>query len=151
MTQNEFEYQKFATTLAKCRLIGQMLAENGVERGLVMQYQLNALQRACPEDEELIKDAKVVAGFSHPAQTQYLNPTRIGKEFGKITGKILKATEVNQRLQRLGLQRKVDQDWDLTEAGREFGQLFPYENNGHSGFQLRWSPNVIDRLVKDEI
>ena len=36
--------------------------------------------------------------------------------------------------------------WELTEAGRAWGEALPFSRNGHSGYQILWKLDVADRL-----
>lgn len=84
-------------------------------------------------------------------QTQYLNPTEIGKELEKLTGKKISGTKVNKLLQAMQLQHKVGNVWETTILGKGLSLILPYTgNNNHSGFQLKWSTDVI-HLLKDKI
>ncbi len=77
------------------------------------------------------------------------NPTGIGKILG------ITAEEVNNRLEKLGLQVKSEQGRVLTEDGKSYGAAFPFVRNGHSGFQIRWFRKVVDvirkSIVEEEI
>lgn len=84
-------------------------------------------------------------------QTQYLTPTEIGRELEKLTGKKISGIKVNQQLQAIQLQRKVSTVWEPTILGKGLSVILPYTgNNNHSGFQLKWSTDVI-HLLKDKI
>jgi hypothetical protein len=46
-----------------------------------------------------------------------------------------------------GLQRKNQRgEWELTEAGAKYGEMVPYSNNGHAGYQPLWKPSVVEVL-----
>lgn len=60
--------------------------------------------------------------------------------------------EVNKMLEMMGMQekRKVvskkgkeTMDWFPTEKGKDYCFSFPYVNNGHSGYQLKWKEAII--------
>ena len=72
------------------------------------------------------------------------NPTKLGKMIG------LTPQEVNKRLETAGLQWRPGggSDWQLTKRGQKYGAAFPYENNNHTGFQIRWAPDVL-KVIKD--
>ncbi|MEH2174631.1 hypothetical protein [Nostoc sp.] len=82
-------------------------------------------------------------------ETQFLNPTEIGKELEKITGKKMSGMQVNRLLQALQLQCKVSNVWEPTILGQKLSVILPYTGkNKHSGFQVKWSTDVIE-LLKD--
>ncbi|UIN29007.1 BRO-N domain-containing protein [Xylella fastidiosa] len=67
-----------------------------------------------------------------------LNATQLGKRLH------CSAKAVNQLLASRGFQFRNERDeWELTEAGRVWGEAIPYSRNGHSSYQLLWNPDVI--------
>ena len=88
---------------------------------------------------------------SNPTQTQFLTPTEIGQELGKLTGKPMSPNKVNKLLEALNLQRKVGNKWEPTKLGRGLCTMLPYiGKNNHAGYQVKWSTDVIV-LLKDQI
>lgn len=74
-----------------------------------------------------------------------LNPTEIGK---RLLPK-LKATDVNKALIHLGLQRKSESGYVLTEAGAKHGESRPFQaKNKHVGDQINWYESVVDVIVR---
>ncbi|WGZ33277.1 BRO family protein [Xylella fastidiosa subsp. pauca] len=70
-----------------------------------------------------------------------LNATQLGKQLR------CSAKEANHLLASSGLQFRNERDeWELTEAGRVWGEAIPYSRNGHSSYQLLWNPTVVDSL-----
>ena len=58
------------------------------------------------------------------------------------------AKDVNQALSLLGFQFRNEHDeWELSDAGKAWGEALPYSRNGHSGYQILWSPAVIQHQV----
>ena len=73
-------------------------------------------------------------------ETGYLTPTKIGEQIG------LSSRKVNKLLESQGFQYKEYDEWHLTGKGKQYGEKFPYENNGHSGYQIRWHKDIINVL-----
>lgn len=73
-------------------------------------------------------------------ETGTFNPTQIGEKVG------ISNRRVNKLLRDLGYQYKENDEWFLTEFGKKYGEKFPYENNGHSGYQIRWNEEVVDKI-----
>lgn len=74
-----------------------------------------------------------------------LNPTEIGK---RLIPK-LKAADVNKALIHLGLQRKSESGYVLTEAGAKHGESRPFQaKNKHVGDQINWYESVVDAIVR---
>lgn len=73
-----------------------------------------------------------------------LNPTEIGK---RLLPK-LKAADVNKALIHLGLQRKSESGYVLTEAGTKYGESRPFQaKNKHVGDQISWYESVVDAII----
>jgi len=89
-----------------------------------------------PEVKELIPPAEHDTGF--------LNATQIGARLG------VNARRANELLQLAGLQVRFNGTWRLTSKGKEHGEEMPYERNGHSGYQIRWSESAVSVLAEDK-
>ena len=61
-----------------------------------------------------------------------LSTTQLGATIG------LSAQDVNIKLEKAGLQVKPGKKWRLTEAGKQHGEEYPFERNGHSDYYIRW-------------
>lgn len=81
-------------------------------------------------------------------QGQLYTPTQLGKELG------ISAQKVNFVLGSLELQKKVDNQWELTQAGKEKGGIYLDTNKRHSNGtpvrQLKWPLDVL-KDIKDFI
>ena len=87
-----------------------------------------------------------------PSETKpcYMNPTDIANVMCIKKGNGSPAPQqVNIMLAELGLQEKKGKQWTLTEKGKKYGEVKPFVNNGHSGYQIQWHDSVID-LLKGE-
>lgn len=71
----------------------------------------------------------------------YYTPTKLGEGIG---GK--KAREINKTMEKLGWQYKSSDGWKITEAGKQYGEMLPWEKNGHSGFKIAWNDKALDAL-----
>lgn len=76
----------------------------------------------------------------------YLNAGQVGEELGGLS-----ATSINKILAQLGYQYWMGDRWQPTLVGMNYGENVPYtviNKNGssHSGYQLRWSPLMVQRL-----
>ncbi|GEL75688.1 BRO-N domain-containing protein [Myxococcus virescens] len=70
-----------------------------------------------------------------------LNATQLGQKLG------LSARKMNLRLAACSLQRRNErEEWELTDAGREYAEAVPFSRNGHSAYQLLWRPEVLGVL-----
>lgn len=119
-------------------LIGEAVARvPGVKPGIAMAAALTCIHENTGLAVETMRHAL-------PASNEPLaavNPTRLGEHIG------LSAKQVNRRLADLGYQYRNERDeWELTEAGRAWGEALPFSRNGHSGYQILWKLDVADRL-----
>lgn len=85
-------------------------------------------------------------------QMVHLNPTQIGQRIAEQTGRAkVSGQAVNKVLLALGLQRKVEDGYVLTEAGTKFGEIHDYKaENDHSGLQIDWYESVVN-VVRDNL
>lgn len=85
-------------------------------------------------------------------QMVHLNPTQIGMRVGELTGRgKISGQAVNKVLLSLGLQRKVEDGYVLTEAGTKYGEIHDYKaTNEHSGLQIDWYEAVVN-VVRDNL
>lgn len=119
-------------------LIGEAIAKvPGVKHGIAMAATLTCIQQNTGLSVETLRRA--LPACNEPLAA--VNPTRLGELVG------LSAKSMNLRLAALGFQHRNDRDeWELTEAGKAWGEAFPYSRNGHSGYQILWKPEVADLL-----
>lgn len=81
-------------------------------------------------------------------QSHLYTPTQLGSEVG------LSAQKVNLVLGSLGLQRRTENQWELTQAGKNRGGVYLDTNKRHSNGtpvrQIKWPLDVIED-IKDFI
>lgn len=70
-----------------------------------------------------------------------LTPTAIGEKLGGLSGK-----KINKKLVAQGFQVKDGKDYKLTDEGKRYGELIPYNRHGHSGYQIRWNEKILNVL-----
>lgn len=119
-------------------LIGEAVAKvPGVKHGIAMAATLTCIHENTGLSIETMRRA--LPANDEPVAA--MNPTKLGQQLGMAT------RSVNARLAAMGLQMRNDRDeWELTEAGRAWGEALPYSRNGHSGYQILWNPAVIDQM-----
>jgi prophage antirepressor-like protein len=119
-------------------LIGEAVAKvPGVKQGIAMAATLTCIQENTGLSVETMRRA--LPACNEPLAA--VNPTKLGEQIG------LSARTVNRRLADLGYQDRNDRDeWELTDAGRAWGEAMPYSRNGHSGYQILWRPEVTEQL-----
>ena len=80
-------------------------------------------------------------GFSHRAGVGWLPADQLAERLDRT----LRST--NQRLAAAGLQqRNEDDDWQLTDAGRDWGVALPLCSRGERRQQILWDPSVMSLL-----
>lgn len=119
-------------------LIGEAVAKvPGVKVGIAMAATLTCIHENTGLAIETLRRALPAA--NEPICS--LNATQLGKLVG------LSAKTTNLRLANLGLQVRNERDeWELTEPGEAWAEAMPYSRNGHSGYQILWSPSVAQEL-----
>jgi prophage antirepressor-like protein len=119
-------------------LIGEAVAKvPGVKHGIAMAATLTCIHENTGLSVETMRRA--LPACNDPLAA--MNPTKLGEQIG------LSARAVNVRLAALGYQQRNDRDeWELTDAGRAWGEALPYSRNGHSGYQILWQPEVAELL-----
>lgn len=113
-----------------------VMIELGVSEGIAMAKAISLVEKYNQFDLSEIKSLAP----STTDETGCLNPTQIGEKVG------ISNRSVNKLLRDLGYQYKENDEWFLTELGKKYGEKFPYENNGHSGYQIRWNEEVVDKI-----
>lgn len=85
-------------------------------------------------------------------QMVHLNPTQIGVRVAELSGQPkISGQAINKVLLSLGLQRKVEDGYALTEAGIKHGEMHDYKaENSHSGLQIDWYESVVS-LVRENL
>lgn len=109
----------------------------GMQPDGVAVVKLNAIGREFGVDAEPFR-------LALPSRTTRatLNATMVG-ELIEVS-----AREANRRLLAAGMQQKNAADrWELTEKGKAFGESFRFQNNGHDGFEIRWTPEAADAIA----
>lgn len=72
----------------------------------------------------------------------YMNATQLAKKVG-----LKSAQAVNKILLEKGFQEKDGNGgYKLTEKGKKYGEAMPYEKNGHTGYQIKWSTEILSFL-----
>ena len=119
-------------------LIGEAVAKvSGVKPGIAMAATLTCIHENTGLSVETMRRA--LPACNEPLAA--VNPTKLGEQIG------LSARTVNLRLAALGFQERNDRDeWELTDAGRAWGEALPYSRNGQSGYQILWRPELAEQL-----
>lgn len=120
-----------ATTKRLCDIFG-------VNKGIALSKATALVENNYPVNLEGIKD------LLPPAETDVglLNPTQIRD----MLGYDISPQFINRNLIELGLQKQVKNGYQLTEAGKEFGEMMPYTRNGHSGYRPLWRTSIVEKL-----
>ena len=104
-----------------------------------------AVAKAITDAEKLTGEDYDYWKMSLPARTDEkpipgLNATQLGA----ITG--LSARDMNLQLEKAGLQVKCGKKWRLTDKGKQHGEEYPFEKNGHGDYYIRWRESTAEAL-----
>jgi len=115
--------------------IAKTLSENtGVKEGIAFAAAIKRTEELSGEDLTAFK--KLIPSIEH--EIGYLNASMIGERIG-LPAKAVVMLEAD------GLQYKDEKNqWRLTEEGKKYGEEFPFERNGHYGYQIRWNDKIIE-------
>lgn len=125
-----------------------MIADTfGVKKPMAMTAAMQMVGKAYGVDMTPLK--QFIPEETNPST---LTPTMIAKELGILNSKGNPSPQrVNAMLNGKGLQEKVGTDWAPTEAGKAYCERIPYtRNNGHSGYQLLWSHEILELLKSED-
>jgi hypothetical protein len=147
-----FGVDPFKAKFNKVNLLSEWLDQHSINPVLVGQWKFNSLKQLCPEDTPILEEARTLIMQSAPQEQQDLTPSELATRLSQPLGRIVKPQEVNQALESLEFQFKLDSPrnpkrwrWELTDKGQEFGKVYlaTGEKNRWSGGQIRWSPDVL--------
>ena len=118
-------------------MIGKAMSKvKGVNESLATACTLDAIERTTGLPATLLTKALPAVDIEDAAT---LNPTQVGESMN------MSGRSVNNALEKMDLQyRDEAKNWKLTEAGTAYGEMKPFHKNGHSGYEIRWKPSVID-------
>lgn len=125
-----------------------MIADTfGVKKPMAMTAAMQMVGKAYGVDMTPLK--QFIPAEDSPST---LTPTKIAAELGILNSKGNPSPQkVNAMLKDKGLQEKVGPDWAPTEAGKAYCERIPYtRNNGHSGYQLLWSHEILELLKSED-
>jgi prophage antirepressor-like protein len=82
--------------------------------------------------------------LGHPHVDAQLDAEELAERLGRTI------SDTNRRLAACGLQERNDEDaWQLTAAGRDWGQALPSCSRGHRSQQILWDPAVLAVLREE--
>ena len=134
----------------KTRLIGTAIKDIGltarmiqevfhVREGLALSKATVLIEMTYGVDLEPVKE--LLPPAEHDVGS--LTPTQLAKMIGDTTNRA-----VNKALVELGFQVKTDKGYELTDAGKEYGEMVPFtsKNSKHTGYQPKWNTKVIAEI-----
>lgn len=126
--------------VASIMLLGEAMGRvTGVNPAIAIAASLTMIKEHTGIDTEPMRRCLPTA----QGPTASMNPTRLAK----LVGGGVTPQGVNCALESMGLQQKcLRGGWELTEAGREHGEMLPFSRNGHAGYQVLWGESVVPGL-----
>ena len=128
-----------ANAVADARTIADELQKEfiGLKRGIAISKAFDIASEIHNAPLQSLKELLPPADHD----TGFLNATQLGEKLGGIPAKT-----INVMLANADMQYKEGKDWRITQVGKKYGEEMPYTKNGHSGYQIRWSKDVIEHL-----
>lgn len=114
-----------------------IIQATGIKPGLAFSVAINEAEKETGYSYNEYK--KLLPSAQHDVAS--FNPTQIGELMGGV-----KAKEINQILQKIGLQVRKDDKWRITEQGKQFGEEMPFSRNGHTDYRILWHEKVLTKL-----
>ena len=114
----------------------------GVHIGIARAHSINNAEKDFNID---LSDIKKLLPPADDVPVTY-NPTQLAAKLTNLTGTKYTARKINMMLAELGYQYKNNGEWVLTADGKRYGTSYPYERNGHTGFQILWNEEIINHF-----
>lgn len=111
-----------------------------VEKGVAMLSSLTLVQKAYGMDLHELK--QYLPAAEKPVGTY--KTRQVAEKLDK------KVRQLNKRLEYMGLQRKINNGWHLTDAGADYGEEIPFKNGNYTGYEIRWRESIFDLLRRGE-
>lgn len=132
---------KFAQLLEKC----------GVEIGIARIHAMNVGKNHYKELTD--KDIQEIQRALPPIKDNniaHLTPTNIAEKINEksMFDIVFKARAINKALSALEYQTLDGNMWKITDKAKNLANIFPFENNNHTGYQIRWKNEVINILIE---
>lgn len=127
------------------------LEDFGVEKGIAQIHALKIGKNFYTAITDVtINDITALLPPTEENNVAYLTPTKIAEEINNrnLFDTLIKAKSVNKALENLGYQTKENKGWKITDKAEELANMFPYKNNKHTGYQIRWKYEIIDVLIE---
>ena len=131
--------------------LAKLLEEFGVESGIAKVHALKIGRNFYKAiTDSTINDITALLPPTKTKDIATLTPTKIAEEINSknLLYVQIKARSVNKALENLGYQEREGNSWKLTDKASDIAYMFPYENNYHVGYQIKWKHEVINILVK---
>ena len=146
LTPMEFATAEFDSTLKFAQLLEKCGVEIGIARIHAMNVGKNHYQELTDKDIQEIQRALPPIKDNNIA---CLTPTNIAEKINEksIFDIVFKARAINKALSALGYQTSNENGWKIADKAKNLANIFPFENNNHTGYQIRWKNEVIDILI----
>lgn len=131
--------------------LAKSLEEFGVESGIAKVHALKIGRNFYKAiTDSTINDITALLPSIKTKDIATLTPTKIAEEINSknLLDVEIKARSVNKALENLGYQTREGNSWKLTDKASDIAYMFPYENNYHVGYQIKWKHEVINILIE---
>ena len=150
-TSNKTQMQIASEEMEYTVKFAKSLEDFGVEKGISQIHALKIGKNFYTAITDVtINDITALLPPTEENNVAYLTPTKIAEEINNrnLFDTLIKAKSVNKALENLGYQTKENKGWKITDKAEELANMFPYENNKHTGYQIRWKYEIIDVLIE---
>jgi phenylalanyl-tRNA synthetase beta subunit len=143
--------------MAELNIAEQLLLEMGIDTTIVKQLKFDNAIAYLPNAKQMLEAGKKFIASSDPLDTVGMNVTQVGEHLNPT----LKATEVNNLLEKMGLQYKVTRTstrtgklkyfWQVTEEGEKYSVVHKVTNSNTewNGNQIKWQKSVVTLIQEN--
>lgn len=146
-TPIELATAEFDSTLKFAQLLEKCGVEIGIARIHAMNVGKNHYKELTDKDIQEIQRALPPIKDNNIA---HLTPTNIAEKINEksMFDIVFNARAINKALSALGYQTSNENGWKITDKAKNLANIFPFENNNHTGYQIRWKNEVINILIE---
>lgn len=156
--QPSIHFEQRQATVEEIESVFAIIDGVGIDPNLFRSAKLSAIAKSIPHLAKSAEEAKRLISNQMQMPEQLVSPTELGNLLAAKTGaaKAPSGQAVNKMLLDAGLQvpsGKKNPAWELTEAGKPYGQLVLETAKGHSKTLsvVRWFPSVLNVLTSQNI
>lgn len=145
-------------SIEEAEVLGDWLVGMGIDKTIGKQLKIDMVASQHPHLKGTFEQAKKFIAASDPLESVGMNATQVGEHLNPVK----KAKEVNELLEAMGLQYKVERTstktgklkyfWQVTEGGQKYSVVHKVTNTDTdwNGNQIKWQMSVVG-LIQERL